>query len=180
MPKPKIDRVILSPSHGENQEKVIVLHSTESHDRPGVGDVDGILDYLKDNGLGVHYVVDGEGHIGKGAEHHQLVYHAKGANSIGIGIEQVGFAAWKTRRWLWQPVGTQRVLRRQLLTVAHLVAYIADVEDIPIKRSTTHGIALHADFPDGGHWDPGPGYPLGWVLRKARKIRRQYRTRGGS
>jgi N-acetyl-anhydromuramyl-L-alanine amidase AmpD len=179
VPRPRIDTVVLSPSQGENERRVIVLHSTESHDREGVSDVEGILNYLRDQGLGVHYCVDGEGYLGQGAEHHHLVYHCKGANSFSIGIEQVGFAAWKTRRWLWDPTEHGKVARKQLVKVAELIAYIADSEGIPIKRSTTHGVACHKDFPAGGHWDPGPGYPLGYVLRRARKIRRQYRSNGG-
>lgn len=174
-PKIAVDRAPHAQAHGTNKRRVIILHSTESHDHPGITDIVGILTYLERANLGIHYVVDGEGLIGRGAYHIDLVYHAKGANSIGIGIEMIGRAAWPTKRWLRDP--DTRQARKQLAAVAKLIAYISREENIPLKMSTTHGIACHRDFPEGGHWDPGPGFPIGYVLKRARFYKALYAVR---
>lgn len=173
VPRPPVVVNFKSASHGTNKQKVIVLHSTESTDRPqDTTDVMGVLGYLKNEGLGVHYVIDGDGNLGIGADHRDLVYHASGANSLGIGIEQIGKASWTAAQWRKYPNGKAR---KQLDRVAWLIAYISDVEKIPLVLSTTHGVATHAMFPKGGHHDPGKGYPLGYVMAEARRIKKMWR-----
>lgn len=168
-PNLSVDRHEQGNVHGRISPRVIVLHSTESHDRPGTNDITAVLRYLENHpqALGIHYVIDKEAHVGRGALHHQMVYHAKGANSISIGIEQIGFAhstEWKSK---------DRI--KQLDGVAKLLAYISKVEGIPLTRSTTHGVAAHRDFPQGGHTDPGSEseYPMGYVIRLARQYRKE-------
>lgn len=185
-PRVSVDRIRMGNKQGtRTAPKVIVLHSTESKDRPGVSDVEGVLKFLErtEDGLGVHAVVDGEGNVGRGAGDFDIVYHVRGANAFGLGIEMVGFARWKTTDWLYTKLPTKKgraararrvVLRRQLLVVAQLIAHWSTVHDIPIVLSTSHGVATHAMFPEGGHWDPGPGFPLGYVLRQARRIVREH------
>lgn len=162
-PKVQVDRREHGNVHGRLHPSVIVLHSTESHDRPGTSDVEGILKYLENtaDGLGIHWVVDQEGNVGQGANLNQMVYHAKGANSFSVGIEQIGFAhstEWKRKDRL-----------AQLDKVAKLLAYMHKELGIPLKRSISHGIALHRDFPAGGHSDPGTEqeYPIHYVIRLA-------------
>lgn len=162
--------------NGVNAKQGVVLHSTESHDRPGTEDIRAINSYLRNKGYGVHYIVDGEGNILKGAHHADLVYHCAGANSTHIGIEMVGRAAWKTRRWLWDPTATGRKRRKQLQVVAELVAFICDSEEIGIRLDKDHGVSRHSDHPEGGHWDPGKSFPIGYVLKQARRHRAKYRN----
>lgn len=169
-----VDRADHAHVTGFNRADVIVLHSTESHDRPGTSDVEGILTYLEGKDYGVHYVVDGDGNIGRGAYHHQRVSHCKGANSFAIGIEMIGRAAWPMKRWSFDP--DTRKARKQLAAVAKLIAHISREESIPLRMSTTLGVACHRDFPEGGHWDPGPGFPIGWVMKRARLYRRIYKV----
>lgn len=165
-----VDRAEQGNVHGSLNPRVILLHSTESHDRPGSSDVKGILTFLEGHpeSLGIHYVIDKEGNVGRGARHHQMVYHARGANSFSIGIEQVGFAhstEWKRHDRL-----------QQLETVAKTLAYISAVERIPLKHSVSHGVAMHRDFPAGGHTDPGvpkAEYPFHYVLRLAQRYQKE-------
>jgi N-acetyl-anhydromuramyl-L-alanine amidase AmpD len=161
---------------GVNKRLGVVLHSTESHDRPGTSDMVGVNLYLINKGYGIHYIVDGDGLILKGAHHRDMVYHCAGANQTHIGIEMIGFARWSTRRWLWDPTATGRKQRAQVNKVARLVAYICDKEGIPIRRHVTNGISLHVDHPEGGHWDPGPGFPVRYVINRAHKIQNLYRN----
>lgn len=176
-PKIAVQRAKQAKSHGVNTRQGIVLHSTESHDRPGLSDINGIISYLNGKGYGIHYVVDGSGNIGQGAYHRNLVYHCKGANATHIGIEMIGQAKWTTKQWLWNPIGSGKRQRKQLAAVAHLIAYICDREAIPIRLNADYGVSRHSDHPAGGHWDPGPGFPIGYVLKRAAKIRAAARAR---
>lgn len=173
-----VDWAYKANNKGHNRKRVIVLHSTESHDREGVSDIKGVMSYLNNKGYGIHYVVDGEGNIGRGAYHSDLVYHCAGANSFAIGIEMIGEAKWPSRKWTRRLTREGRKDWAQVKAVARLIAYISDKEDIPLKLSTDHGVARHSDFPEGGHWDPGPGFPTRWVLRRARMLKRFYNSKG--
>lgn len=165
--KPTIqsDRRKQGNTHGKIDPKVIILHSTESHDRPGITDVAGVQIYLEntEDQLGIHFVVDKVGNVGQSANTNDLVYHARGANSFAIGIEMIGFAKFSLKQWYLR--------RKQLHKVAKLLAWASKKHGIPLERSTTHGIALHRDYPAGGHWDPGYNFPINRVLKIAAKYR---------
>lgn len=165
-PKVQVNRIRFGNVHGRLNPSVVVLHSTESHDRPGTEDVEAVLKYLEDTpeALGVHFVTDKEGNLGQGARINQLVYHAKGANSISVGIEQIGFA----HHTHWNRIDRTP----QIEKVAKTLAYISKERGIPLRHSTTHGVALHRDFPLGHHTDPGESYPLSRVLRLARRFKK--------
>jgi N-acetyl-anhydromuramyl-L-alanine amidase AmpD len=160
-----VDRRAQGNTHGSQRPWRVILHSTESHDRAGNADIIGVLKYLEgtSDGLGIHFVVDREGRVGQGASVLRLCYHARGANTDSVGIEMIGFAKFSVKTWYRR--------RRQLKKVARLLAYLSIRFDIPLKRSTTHGVCLHRDFPAGGHWDPGYGFPTRRVLRWARQIK---------
>lgn len=165
MHKPSIavQRRTYGNTHGDIVPKVVVLHSTESHDYDGAKDIIGVLKYLEgtEDRLGVHFVTDAEGLIGQGASIKKMCYHCIGANSFSIGIEQIGFAKFSLTQWMTR--------RKQLRATAKLLAWMHLRLDIPLVRSVTHGVALHRDFPEGTHWDPGYGYPIKSVLRMAKK-----------
>lgn len=173
VPAPKwINRAAAAKRNGTNARKGIVLHSTESHDRPGTTDVRGVNEYLRSKGYGVHYVIDGEGNVLRGAYHKDLVYHARGANATHIGIEMVGFARWTVKDWLWD----DGVKRKQLQRVAETVAYICDQEGIAIRLAKSNGVSLHSQWPEGGHTDPGKGFPWRYVLKQAKVHYDKYRN----
>lgn len=165
-PSVHVNRIKQGNHHGRLIPKVVVLHSTESHDRPGTSDVEGVLKFLEvtKSALGIHFVVDKEGNVGQGARVNQKTYHVKGANSIALGIEQIGFA----HHTHWNRVDRTP----QIEKVAKLLAWISKEQHIPLKHSKVHGIALHKDFPEGGHTDPGEKYPLKRVLKLARKFKK--------
>lgn len=165
-PKIQVRRIREGNTHGRLVPKVVVLHSTESHDHPGTIDVTGVLKFLEktEDELGVHFVVDKEGNAGQGARINQVCYHAKGANSFSLGIEQIGFA-YHTH---WD----RSDRTRQLEKVAKFLAWLSKDRGIPLKHSTTHGIAMHSDILAGGHTDPGPNYPLSHVLKLAKKYKK--------
>ena len=163
-PKIAVDRTPHGNAHGDMKPRVILIHSTEGHDRAGTSDVSGTLKYLEGtpDKLGVHFCIDAEGNIGKGGRCHapgNLMYHAAGANSLAIGIELVGYASFPLLSWIKRG--------RQLRALAWLVAWLSQEFDIPLHHSTSHGVAMHKDFPAGGHHDPGRFFPFTRVVRMA-------------
>lgn len=163
-PLMRVDRRATGNQHGSMTPRVLVIHSTESHDRYGLTDVVGVLRYLEEHEdeLGVHFVIDKDGNIGRGGYIHarNLMYHCKGANDFSVGIELVGFARFTLTAWLTR--------RRQLRALAWLMAWLSQELNIPLRTSTARGVALHRDFPAGGHTDPGRFFPRRRVLRMAR------------
>lgn len=102
-------------------------------------------------------------------------WHAQGANTCTIGIEQAGYARWSREQWL-NHSGT-------LDRTAWLLARLSKQTGIPLAyvdaaglRKGTRGISTHADVTKaysiaGGHVDPGKNYPMDWVLKRARAFR---------
>ena len=160
VPRPKIDVRYKVATHGTQAPKRIILHSWES-----LGTIEGVAGFWKrqGRGLGSQFMIESNGRIGQGATSDKLCYHTAGANQGSIGIELEGYARYTRRQWM-------RWNRRQLDELAHLLAYLSYRWGIPLERSTVRGVSLHADHPQGGHWDPGKGFPIRYVMRRARRI----------
>lgn len=165
-PKIQYNGVHVGNAHERQTPKRIVLHDTESHDRTGLGDVEGVLNYLTHtpDRLNVHLVVDKEGNAGQGAPFDRLVYHCRGANENSIGIEMIGFAHFTLRQW--------RGRKDQLEAVARWLAWLSTEYDIPLVHDVHHGVARHSDVPAGGHSDPGKFFPFKSVLKRAQELKR--------
>ena len=161
-PSIQVDAIGQMATHGSHRPRRIILHSTESGDRPGVSDVSGIFSFWRSQGrgYGAHLVIDSDGNTGRGAHANKIVWATFGANTTSYQIELVGFASLPRWRWLKR--------RRQLDKAAKWCAYQCKQHGIRPVHSTTNGIARHRDFPAGGHTDPGAGFPLDWFLRRVR------------
>lgn len=156
--------------HGEHKPQRIILHDTESHDHAGVADIQGIAAFWhrQGTGYGAHFIIDRAGNIGAGPPASRITWHTGGANTGSIGIELIGFARFSRLQWIRRG--------KQLRALAHLLAYLSDVYEIPLVRGV-NGVCLHRDFPASGHTDPGPGFPHKRVVWMARKIQRKHRRR---
>ena len=95
------------------------------------------------------------------------------ANTDGIHIEQMGAAAWSTHEWYQRAAGT-------LMNTAWLLAYLYHhvAPHVPLQelsdaqlRAGGRGVTTHRQITrvlgGGTHTDPGPSYPLGYVIRRA-------------
>jgi hypothetical protein len=154
--------------------KLIVLHSTESRDRPGLADLRNLGTYFARGPRGVssHVANDASGHdaryVGDGRSAHTQGRY----NRVSLSIEQIGYARFSRAQWLSRP--------GQLLNTAAWIAHWRRAYGIPIRRAVTRrgrvvssGVATHAQLSRTGanstHWDPGPGYPVDLVLALARR-----------
>lgn len=154
--------------------RLIILHTTEGHNRAGVSDLTGLASWF--NGslkISSHYGVDSEGNSIRMVPDDEVAYHAGWVNQWSLGIEQVGFASTKKKNWVIN-------YHRGLYRVAAILADWHIKYGIPLKFSRFKGVCGHKNVSGpGGHWDPGPDYPLEYVLTWARLIvaRRRFNPR---
>lgn len=155
----------------------IALHTTESHPRPGVGDVSGLWDYFNRPGTeaSAHIIAQGKDSW-QAVPDESKAWTIGAANSWTLNIEQIGFAAYSFKQWM--SGDNYRTLR----TTAKTIAYWHRKYGIPITqgsvqsvggvlRPNKHGVIRHSDVTAAGfgtHTDPGKSYPFRTVLRWAR------------
>jgi hypothetical protein len=157
---------------------LIVVHDTESHNRPGVVDLESIGAWFDNPAAqaSAHVCVDGEGHSARFVRDQAKAWACVGYNRVSLNIEQIGFAS--DPRAGWEHRGAE------LDETARWIARWARLWGIPIRRGavsggrvTRPGVVEHADLGQlgGGHHDCGPGYPLRDVLGRAHRFARAHR-----
>lgn len=158
--KPRIHKRYKVATHGKQQPKRIVLHCWQS-----VGTIEGIAAFWERQGLGYgsQFMFELDGRTGQGASGDEVCWHVYMNNTGSIGYEMEGYAQWTVEQWMAHP--------RMLEAVARMLAWHSKYWGIRLRRSTRKGVCLHADF-HGGHWDPGPQFPIGHVLRMARRYKK--------
>jgi N-acetyl-anhydromuramyl-L-alanine amidase AmpD len=172
-PRPVIATRYECTTHGPQIPVRVVIHDTECGDLAGTAEIHGIAAYWQrqGQGLGAHYIIDGDGNIGQGASPRQVTWAVRGHNTGSIHIELTGFARWTRRRWLKRA--------KQIRSTVHLVAYLSGEYNIELHHSTAKGLCMHRDF-HGDHTDPGAGFPFPLVLRWAQKRVRRFARNGGA
>lgn len=155
----------------------IALHTTESHPRPGSGDVQAIWDYFNNpaNEASSHFLLQYPD-LWQIVADESKAWTIGAANSWTLNIEIIGFAATSAKQWI---TGENMLEMRQL---AKLIAYLSKKHGIPIQTGTVRnvngvcqpgrsGVIRHSDVTKAGfgtHTDPGTGFPFRLVLRLAR------------
>ena len=171
VPKLEPERTRISPNHssrGGVKPRLIVLHITVSHNRPGLGDLDAILNFFSGNvGASSHIVNDREGHDARCVRDADKAWTQAAFNPQSLSIEQIEFEVKSRERWLKES-------RAQLDNTARWVAHWSKRYDIPLRESTVHGVCQHRDLgaAGGGHVDCSPDFPMDYVLNKAREFAR--------
>ncbi len=142
--------------------ELIVLHSTESSNQPGVADLRSIGAWFDNPAAqaSAHLGIDADGNTARYVPDTAKAWHVVAYNSKALGIEQIGRAAQAS----WPEA--------QLNKTAQWIAYWSRKYDIPITHSTTRGVCRHSDLgaAGGNHNDPGPAYPLARVLNIAKQV----------
>lgn len=149
----------------------IVVHTME-------GTLTGTYSYFSTSSpdaVGAHFGI-GAGTIRKPrvqqwADDGALVYHARGANAVSIGIELEGYASQS--RMVWKLRRGQRVALAE--TIARLCYHHKLGE--PTHKGTNKNVKGHVEIPEGGHTDPGPNFPWDLVMPIAvKRYRKWYKT----
>lgn len=181
--KPDYVRIVGNQSSRDGaRPSLIVLHTTTDPDGGGpfFWDEPGLKDLRRlgawfanpDSAVSSHVANDKGGHDARYVRDGRKAWTEVAFNSVSLSIEQIGTDAYSRGTWL-----TQRAA--QLRNTAKWIAHWHRRWGIPIHRAKVSGstvirpgVATHAQLgsPGGGHNDPGPGYPLGHVLVRARSL----------
>lgn len=133
------------PSRGITP-RLVVVHCTEGSTAAGAA---GWFQNPAARGS-AHVVVDDE-YVFRCVHDHEIAYHAKGHNTIGLGLEIAGFARWGAAEWLDH--------KPRLTEAARIHAGWNLKYEIPFEWSTSRGYHSHDGLPGNDHWDPGPNFP---------------------
>lgn len=172
--KPEVTHNVRNQSArtGGAKPSIIVLHTTEGHNRPGVEDLVGLANFFDEPGreASSHVANDAEGHDARMVPDDRKAWTCAGFNSASLNIEQIGFAATPKRDWF-------KGAPHQLANTAGWIAYWSKKYGIPIRRGVVagetvlkSGVCSHKQLgaAGGGHSDPGTAYPFEYVLDLAR------------
>ena len=154
-------------SRGGVRPRIIVLHITVSHNRPGLSDVRAIAEFFGRVDASSHIINDREGHDCRCVRDVDKAWTQAAYNPQALSIEQVEMEVKSRQRWLKES-------KPQLNNTAAWVAYWSHKYGIPLQHSTKHGVCQHRDLgaAGGGHIDCSPDFPLDYVLAEARAIRK--------
>lgn len=156
-------RIIPRIEHGvRGTTEYVVIHDTESDNLDGV---ERYFSTSSPDAVGAHVGIGPGGETRQWADLDALVYHARGGNSLGVGIEVCGYASQPKWKWIKRA--------RQRGAVAKAVARICHKYDLGIP-SRHHNVKGHYEILAGGHSDPGPNFPWGKLMKRARGYYRRW------
>jgi N-acetylmuramoyl-L-alanine amidase len=152
--------------------RLIVLHTTEGTNRRGISDLSSLGSYFDQPSVEAssHVANDAEGHDARFVPDGEKAWTCSNDNPFTLNLEQIAFASTGRREWFEDHP-------KQLANTACWIAYWNREHDIPIRRGIApagvlirSGVASHKQLGlmGGGHWDPGPSYPMRYVLLLAR------------
>lgn len=167
-PHVRVRRISPNQSSRNGQDiKLIVIHATAGHNRPGVSDLRNLGDWFANPASQVssHVATDNEGNSARYVIDRRKAWHCAAYNGVSLGIEQV------------IPGDGTEITRDLYRETARWIAYWSKQHGIPIRQGRTafgrvlrSGVVTHKSLgaPGGNHNDPGPGYDLGDLLKLAR------------
>ncbi len=157
-------------THGTHDVDRGVWHSTECGDVPGVRELEGVVSYWEKQGrgYGAQVIIDKDGNSALCANPHEICWAVENHNTGTFSIELVGFARFTPRIWFAR--------HAQLDKLARWMAWLNLEYGVPLRESPSYGWSTHAlqsATYGGTHTDPGRGFPKRYVLRLARKYRKE-------
>lgn len=167
-----------SPGRADRDIRLICLHASQGREvATGAEGLQSWSSGVNAPEASWHFAVDVDS-ITQSVELHDVAWHAGQINGFSVGIEQVGMSEQTAEQW------DDRFSRGTLENVANLIALLCGIYDIPIvhcpnpRAPNASGVCTHYDVTKaygvkGGHWDPGPNYPLARVLELAKGIQLQ-------
>ena len=169
-PEGRVDYVVNRSSRRTASPRIVVIHTTESHNRPGRGDVDSIHAWFDNpsSSASSHVIVDDEAHSTTCVPDEDKAWTQAAFNPVSLSIELIGWASTSRYQWLKK--------ERQLKKAAKFTAYWCRKYGIPVQRAVVNsnsasvvkgGITGHGSLGQagGGHTDPGDGFPWDRFLR---------------
>lgn len=151
----------------------LVVHATDGGEADWQADATAAWLANKTAGGSAHFLVDPK-QIKQSVLDKDVAWGAAGANARGIHVEHCGKASQTAAQW--DDENSRAILQR----AAKLMAELCKKYNVPAIwldeaafRRGERGIVSHAVVTkvhpagNGGHWDPGPGFPvqryMGWI-----------------
>lgn len=176
-PRPEITNYVRNQSDRQpgSKIKLIVLHTTEGHNRPGLEDLKNLAGWFNNPAAQAssHVGNDAEGNDARFVADSKKAWTCAAYNSASLNIEQIGFSATAQATWLAQN-------QKQLRNTAEWIAWWSKEHNIPIRKGRVFrgkvllsGVVQHSDLgtEGGNHGDCGEGYPFKYVMKLAKQIR---------
>lgn len=164
MPK-KLTRPVRNSRTRLHHPRLIVLHTTEGYNNPGIADLTGLASFFNRGRDSAHIGNDAQGNSVRMVSDSRVAFTQGPYNDVSLSIEQIGFASQSKKFWI-----TQR--HNQLRNTSGYIAIWSRKYGIPIRFSKWKGVCEHKHISGRfGHKDCGPGYPLAYVLQWAEFIR---------
>lgn len=156
-------------AHGHRwTTKGVVIHTIEGTD-------EGAEAWFRNRqagGVGAHVIIGQEANRTiQTTDLDNVCWHAVGANHEYIGIEHEGFASYSKAKWL------TKANRHMLRASANRTAWICWHYGLGTPRKGRN-VFGHADFPKGGHHDPGAGWPWWFYMYLARRAYSNIKRKG--
>ena len=157
---------------------MIVIHTTESSERPGSA-ID-VAKWFSSNNAPLaspHYVVDPASIVGCVHEE-DTAWAAPGANGPGIQIELCARAEQTKAQWdddeSREILENAAVLSSEICDWHGIPAMYLSSEALSCRDPLPRGITGHVDvtraFHQSTHWDPGPAFPWDILLKRVREL----------
>lgn len=176
--KPDVTKIVKNQSERQpgSSVKLIVLHTTEGHNRPGTEDLKNLASWFNNPSAQAssHAANDAEGNDARFVEDGKKAWTCAAYNSASLNIEQIGFSGTAQSTWINDN-------QKQLQNTAAWIAYWSEKHNIPIRKGRVFrgrvllsGVVQHSDLGNegGNHGDCGEGYPFKHVLKLAKEIRK--------
>jgi hypothetical protein len=112
-----------SPNGGQINVRACVWHIPVIRNQPGPQDLHTLRRVLIDQGLMVQFGTDAEGNVALYTKADRLCYHARGGNSITIGVEQMHYTTGEP----WS--------RKQLRAAGWIAQYLERTQGIPLRMA---------------------------------------------
>jgi len=147
--------------------RLIVVHDTESHNRPGNADLAAIGEWFDNPAAraSAHVCTDGDGNSGRFVADYAKAWSCVNYNGLSLNVEQIGGSTDPRLTW------DHRL--PEIRETARWLARWSLLHGIPLRRTSPdgHGVVRHMDLgvAGGNHNDPGPGYPLDDLIALARR-----------
>lgn len=160
---------IPSPNYSSRQGadvRLIVLHSAEG--ARTIGDLGHYFASMSVQASSHVGADDQVNTIGEYVKRDRKAWTQSAYNPVSVSVEMCAFSSWDVDEWHRHP--------NMLDNVARWIAEEADHFKIPIVKLNSlqaqgvgRGVCFHSDLGSagGGHSDPGPGFPINYVLTSA-------------
>jgi N-acetyl-anhydromuramyl-L-alanine amidase AmpD len=171
VPVPFVESPNVTPTDGRAID-VVVIHTMEIAEVGGAAETCARWFASPASEVSAHYCVDASEVI-QCVREQDIAWHARGGNTVSIGVELAGYAGQGPRGW--DDGYSWAVLERAAALTAELCARYA----IPVRRlrapdlvAGRRGLTGHVDvsraYGKSDHWDPGPAFPWARFLRLVR------------